>query len=309
MKRKHALVLGGTGYIGSPLTDLLIADPDYRVTVLVHHSVDHRRLEGAHLIEGSIQDLDHSLFKHDPVDVIFHLARNRGRRRLGAFGRKLAAGSGRRANQRLIASLRELSDPPKVVYVSGSLVYGDCEDELVTERMPLNPIAFAREYVLAEEPWMEEAECGQVPTVILRPPWIFGNDSWFKHFYLSHIRSTGSLPQYGEGNNWMTLLHVNDCAGLIKAYADQPVGTYNIFMGEHLTYSEFIERLARRLDLPVKKYSDAELLRSHGKTFYEAFTFSCKLGTDHEEVLRSTDLDFPYVGSLLDEAARFLERE
>lgn len=71
---RRALVTGGLGFIGSRLSERLVADGWDVVIVddLSSNAVWHVR--GAHLWEGSIAEFDDASDMYGPIDAIFHLA-------------------------------------------------------------------------------------------------------------------------------------------------------------------------------------------------------------------------------------------
>jgi nucleoside-diphosphate-sugar epimerase len=195
--RKHALVLGGTGFIGSELV-LQLLQKNYRVSVLVHERAPYRQFEDCNLIPSELSEFDLASLQHDPPDIAFHLARIPGK---GKAGRLKSAKLGAVHNRRLLTESKSLFPELKWVYVSGSLMYGDCGDDWVDENCPMNPMAYAVEYSIAEEPFQNAVVEGTA--MMIHPPWILGNASWFKHFYLKVMHEEGLVPQYGTGQEWI----------------------------------------------------------------------------------------------------------
>jgi len=287
-------LLGGTGFIGSALTKQLLADrAESELMMLIHRSAPFRDLEQVDTCIGSLERFDLDLLDRFRPEVILHLARMRGR---GRIGRYLAAWRGARANRRVIRHLRQHFPTTRTVYVSGTLVYGDCGVASVDEGTPINPTAFAREYINAERPWMKALDDGVLPVAILRPPWIIGPSSWFAGYYLDSIKRERVVPLFGDGRNLMSLLHVEDCAGLI-AHAAKVARTgsyYNLFTpGVCCTQREFAETVAAIAGVPVRRFSIADLERKHGAAAAQAFSFSCRASTRHPELLASYQFKFP----------------
>ncbi len=264
----HALVLGGSGFIGAPLVRRLRA-AGVRTTCLVHRA----STGGTAEVSGSIDTFRWRRLEADPPDVIFHLARIAGRGRLTRLRNRLA-------NERLLAWLASCARPPLLVYVGGTLAYGSRAEAEVTEETPLAPISFSRDYHEAEVPWLRALRGGDAPVIVTRPAWVLGAGSWFEVFYRRFMRAERAVPVYGDGASWMTLVHVEDCAGLLLhvARAAPPLATVNVFTGPTLRQLELAERLARLSGLPIRRVPlDARFERA----VREAFTFSARIGSVH----------------------------
>ena len=166
----------------------------------------------------------------------------------------------------------------------------------------MRPIAFAREYIRAEQPWMDALARGNLPISILRPPWIIGPGSWFAEIYLTHIRTHHAVPLFGEGKNFMSLLDVEDCAGLIAhAVRHSPPGRcQNLFVpGACVTQLEFAERLSQLTGTRLRRLSRAEIKRNYGETMLEAVTFSNQAATRYPEFISSYRFRHPTLDAML----------
>ena len=287
-QKRKVLVFGGTGFIGSALMKLLISrKEEFEIWLLAHNQVAFQEYEEVKIIAGSLTSFDLKWLDIIDPDYIIHLARISGS---GKWGRRYAAQNGKRANQRTIDYLVGRNLRPKVIYVSGTLVYGDQHNQIVDETFPIHPTGFAKEYIIAEQPWMHALENNSLPVSIVRPPWIMGQGSWFKVFFLNRIKKDGVVPLFGDGQNWMTLLDVKDCASLILHYLIHAPANryYNLYApGCHLRFSEYVTLLSDLCACPVVKISKKDAIDQFGKATYEAFTFSLKSGTVHEDILNA----------------------
>lgn len=280
---KRVLLLGATGFIGTRILNLLRRRAHLRVMVLGHRNVNYRALEDIDLVVDDLKRFDLSWIERFKPDTIIHLARFRGR---GRLGRTVAAHRGRRANRRLIAWLCERAPNIRVLYVSGTLMYGDQGERIVDEQTPLNPIAYAREYFAAEEPWLDAQREGLLPITIVRPPWIIGPGSWFHHHYVFPALNNGEVPLYGSGQNWMSFLDITDCAGSVLNVAErsEPGKVFNLFApGQIVRQIEFVSALSDAMGVGVRQIDD-DKFRKLDRAAWEALTFSLRASTNNEEV-------------------------
>ena len=275
---QHALVLGGSGFLGVPLVHRLRAS-GVRTTCLVHRRA--LSIEGTRSIRGSLDRFPWRDLEADPPDVIFHLARIPGR---GGIRGVLTRARNRLANERLVLSLASWARPPLVVFVGGTLAYGSHGEDLVTEQTPLTPTSFSRDYHRAEIPWLRAQRGSDVPVIVARPAWVLGAGSWFEAYYRKVIAAERAVPLYGPGDNWMSLVHVDDCAGLLEHAARRALSmsAVNVFAGAPIRQVELAERLAGLTSLPVRRVSLDDVERRFGGAVREAFTFSARIGTVHE---------------------------
>lgn len=289
---RHVVVLGGTGFLGAPLVRRLCA-AGVRTTCLVHRRPP--PVAGVGVLHGSVERFRWRTLEQDPPDVIFHLARIPGR---GGIRGALTRVRNRVANERLLLELASWARPPLVVYVGGTLAYGSRGVEAVTEQTPLAPTSFSRDYHRAEVPWLRALRGNDAPVIVARPAWVLGAGSWFEVYYRRFLRAEGAVPLYGDGDNWMSLVHVEDCAGLLEHTARHapPMSVVNVFTGAPLRQAELAERLARVAGLPIRRVSPSELERRFGRAVREAFDFSARIGTVHQALhagyrIEHSDLD------------------
>jgi nucleoside-diphosphate-sugar epimerase len=289
---RHALVLGGSGYIGAWLVRTLAA-AGIRTSCLVHRRPP--PVPGVRALTGSIDRFRWRTLEDDPPDVVFHLARIPRRRR---FDAPVIRARNRAASARLLYWLASCPRPPLAVFVGGTLAYGSHGEAVVTEETELSPVSFSRDYHAAEVPWLQARAGDDAPLIIARPAWVLGPGSWFETYYGRPIREERIVPLYGEGANWMSLVHVEDAAGLLLHLARRapPMTVMNLATGPTLRQRELTDRLTRLTGLPIRPISLDEITARHGRAVREAFVFSARVETIHGALTRSyqvrhTDLD------------------
>ena len=299
-------VLGASGFVGEQVWKQG-AQEQVTLTALRRRGQVDETL--GKVIKGDMASFDWSSLNAQPPDSIIHTARISGRT---APERYLAGWRGWLANRSLElwrASTNHTEDdsrlnhshrkarphtPTRLVFASGSLMYGDCGTTPVYESNPLRPIAFQRSYLRAEKPFLKRVHQPNAALCIARLPWIYGAGSWFSQFYIRTARRDGYVTQYGSGKQLMSLVHVEDAAGMMLSLATNRAasGVYNLVGGPAVSHGDFCRLVARELGLPVKEMPESQVWSKFGKTVAEALTFSSDVRTEREE-LKSYSLQHP----------------
>lgn len=293
MRKRNVWVLGGTGYIGSALVRHLAADPANRLHLLVHRATPYSALEGFNTFTGSLDSIDPLWLERYPPDVMFHLARPAGSRRIT---RVWASFWGEKANRRLVRLLERLEKASVVVYVSGSLLYGPRpDDDPAFEDSPLAPAAFAGYYYRNEKPWLEAQDKGVLDVRFARPAWIVGPASWFRKFFHEPMMRSGKVPYYGDGQQLMSLVYLSDCARMIDALArhGKKGKNLNVFTGEPVRQRQFADMLAKLSGAEKEQVTYAETVRRYGKTAARALITSIPMATHYPEIAQKAGVELP----------------
>ena len=306
---KNIWILGGTGFIGKALVKHFLNNPEYKLHILIHKNVPYKFLESCNTFTGNLESFDFKWMDRYPPDIIFHLARLGGSNFLTRYW---ASRRGFSANKRLIDYLSKLKSPPKIVYVSGSLMYGHQENgQELDEFSELNPTSYAKQYIRGEQPWIEAQKQKLLDVRFARPGWIVGAESWFKIFYWNYFIALGKVPIFSEGNQLMSVIHLDDCAGQIanlgkngKAYQNM-----NLFSGQPITQLVFAETLAKILNsttisIPVEKVHE-----KYGKTVTEALISSIPLKTIYPKINQKYTNQFPSIIEILENTISILKNK
>jgi nucleoside-diphosphate-sugar epimerase len=138
--------------------------------------------------------------------------------------------------------------PSRVVYVSTSGVYGDCNGARIDESRPLAPqTARARRRVDAEQQLALWCSSRNVSLVVLRVPGIYAAD----RLPLERLRARTPVLR-AEDDVYTNHLHANDLAAIATRALedDAPAGTYNASDDTELQMADWMDLVADRHGLP-----------------------------------------------------------
>jgi len=138
--------------------------------------------------------------------------------------------------------------PSRVVLISTTGVYGDCQGEWVAEDRALAPkTGRARRRVDAEQAMRGWCQALGIPMVVLRVPGIYGAGK----LPLKRLRE--GLPVLApESSPWSNRVHVADLisACLAAARIENPLPVYNVSDGHPSTMTDFFFSVADAAGLP-----------------------------------------------------------
>ena len=256
----NALVTGAAGFIGSTLTDRLLADGADVVgidcfTDYYARSIKERNLSRAvghpkfRFVEARLQDVDLAELLRDRTHV-FHLAAQAGVRKSWGRDFQIYTVNNIEATQVLLEAC--IAQPlEKFVYSSSSSVYGDLvalpmrEDALPQPVSPYGVSKLAAEQLC----YLYFANHG-VPTVSLRYFTVYGPrqrpDMGFHKFLRATIRGE-PITVYGDGEQTRDFTFVSDAveANLAAAAGGAPGRVYNIGGGSRVSVNQVLDAIGR----------------------------------------------------------------
>ena len=257
----HALVTGAAGFIGSTLTDRLLAD-GVRVTG-VDAFTDYydvslkRRNIAAALAHQGFQLLELDLGTSDlaplpEVDVVFHNAAQPGVR--ASWGREFAAYTQHNvlATQRLLERYKR-SKIERFIYASSSSIYGDAESYPTSEAMlprPFSPYGVTK--LAGEHLALLYGRNFGLPVAALRYFTVYGPrqrpDMAF-HRFCRAMLANEPITVYGDGLQSRDFTFVADAVEAnVRAWKRAaPQGVYNVGGGSQVTVLEAIALLEKSL--------------------------------------------------------------
>ena len=231
---RRALVTGCAGFIGSHLSERLVADGCEVVGVDAFTPFYDRESKNANLerlhqepgfelreVDLATDDLDGLA---DGVDVIFHLAGEPGVRQSFGPGAGAYVRNNIEATSRLISEVAREPDRP-FVFASSSTVYGDALSFPTPEASPLRPISpYGRTKAAAEEIVALAHERSGLASVGLRYFSAYGPrqrpDMAFRRF-IEAAMDGRSVPVYGTGEQRRDFTYVDD---IVEATVARPSG-------------------------------------------------------------------------------------
>ena len=252
------VVTGAAGFIGSQLTESLLAD-GHEVTGVdaftdyYARSVKERNLEksrdhrGFRLIEGRLQDLDLRPVL-EGVGQIFHLAAQAGVR--ASWGREFSHYTDHNvlATQRLLEAARAAGGP-RVVYASSSSVYGDAPALPLREDARCEPVSpYGVSKLAAEHLGVLYHRNFGLPVVSLRYFTVYGPrqrpDMAF-HRFLRAARDGEPIHVFGDGGQTRDFTFVSDIVAATRAAADsgRPGSVYNVGGGERVVLNDVLRQI------------------------------------------------------------------
>lgn len=271
------LVVGGAGYIGGALTDILMKTKhDVRVydALLFEESY----LKDVPFVFGDIRNKKHLKEHLKWADAVVWLAAL-----VGDGACALNPEISTELNQDMVKWLSENYDG-RIVFMSTCSVYGE-HDKVLDENAPTNPLSVYASTKLAAEDYLKDKNA-----IIFRLGTIFGLGDNFARIRLDLVLNTlttraiidKKIKVFG-GDQWRPLLHVRDAA---QAVADnletKHTGIYNL----HNENVKIID-LAREVEKQVPdfemeivdiKFQDARNYKVNSDKARKTFGFSPKYG-------------------------------
>jgi UDP-glucose 4-epimerase len=266
----RVVVTGGAGFIGSNLTDALVA-AGHRVLVLDNFTTGFRRhLEGAEAAGCEIVECDCYL---EPqrlpelvagAEAIVHLAANADVR----FGWDHTR---RDLEQNVIAThnvleAARLAGVKRLVFSSTGSVYGECAVVPTPENapFPVQTSLYGASKTAAEGYIAAYAEAGQIAATVFRfvsllgPRYSHGHVIDFVHQLQKH---PDHLHILGDGTQRKSYLHVSDCVGAMAAALerDPSFEVLNLGLDEFCTVNDSAGWICGSLGLePAISYSGGD---------------------------------------------------
>ncbi|WFN34989.1 SDR family oxidoreductase [Methanogenium sp. S4BF] len=265
----HYVVTGGSGFIGSNLTEALSVNHD--VTIIDNLSTGRREnldglvdLENVTFVEGSITDLDLLMDAFHNKDGIFHQGA------IPSVPRSVADPiatnkAGIDGTLNVLVAAKECG-VRKVVYASSSSVYGDTPTLPKHEGMIPNPMSpYAVTKITGEYYCSVFSRLYDLQTVCLRYFNVFGPRQDPASTYSAVIPKfvnrllAGEAPViYGDGEQTRDFTYIkNVIQANVKAMESDASGVFNIACGDRISLNKLATTIMEILDIGIEPVYEA----------------------------------------------------
>lgn len=252
---KIAFVIGGAGFVGSHLVQWLLGDAAIeRVVVFDNFSsgkLEHLRdvkKDGRLTIYGNnVRDYDalRAAMERTKPDVVFHLAANPDIAR-AATEPTIDFEQGTVLTKNVLEAMR-VCGVRRLVYFSGSGIYGDCGDLVLRESMPCRPVSAYGASKLASEAMIQAyVAMFDLSAIILRPANIVGprQTHGVGYDFVRRLRADPTqLRILGNGRQSKSYVHVEDVVAAVRLALGRAhtCSIYNLAAPDYLTVARIAE--------------------------------------------------------------------
>ena len=264
---EHFFLVGGAGFIGSHVTDTLLADPEVpAVTIydnftsgrewhLEHHLADPRLT----IVHGDVKDLASLEEAMQGHDVIVHLASNPDIAR-AATEPAIDFDEGTYLTHHVVEAARR-TRANHVLFASGSGVYGDLgELEVHEDHGPLVPVStygaskLAGEGLIAAYAFMFDVR-GSVFRFgnVVGPRQTHGVGFDFVRSLIDEPTQLRILGDGRQSKSYVHVLDVVDAMQLVRRTQEKPYEAYNVATGDYITVTEIADLAAEAVGLDAEQ--------------------------------------------------------
>jgi nucleoside-diphosphate-sugar epimerase len=246
----HALISGGTGFIGSHLADALFR-AGYKVSILVRPTSSRKWIKDKPYarLEVDYYNVDHLDRAMKGVTHVFHVA--------GVITandeREYFRGNWGLTHNMVLAAQRHAGQIERFVHVSSLAAVGPAKNGTpVDEKTECHPVSeYGRTKLLAEKEVLGMKD--KVPVTIVRPPIVYGpRDTGMLVIY--KMVKQGIVPRVGAKRR-LSLLSVYDlCNAIVKLASDKAAAGETYFVTDERVYSfdEIVQAAAKPMNQKVK---------------------------------------------------------
>lgn len=249
-RSEKVLVTGGTGLLGRPLVERLLADGyDVRVLARKLSSVENLAAQGAEIFWGDVADAASLEAAFEGVQIVVHAA-------AGTSGRKQDCETATLNGTRNVLALCDRHRIAKLIYLSSCSVYGVADykaGQLVTEDSPIERFPERRgEYSAskqrAEQIVQAAMEEKKFPIVIVRPGTIFGQGGDLFSPMIGFDLFGKAYVVIGNGKFILPFVYVDNLVqAIIRSIESEKANgqVFNVVDSERIDKREYMRRVIK----------------------------------------------------------------
>jgi uncharacterized protein len=247
-EEKKILITGGTGFVGSFLSEELMREGNY-ITIVTRDPSRYRETEAANQMYIGWDEVESVM---DKMDVVINLAGENlfGQRWTDSVKKKIY-NSRIDATRTLVDAMRASATKPELlISVSGVGIYGDSGDTLLTEDSPHGNDFLAEVCTDWEKEAMVATDLGVRVAIPRLGIVLEKNGGMLEKMYLPFSLFVGG--PIGSGEQYIPWIHMNDlCRALMHPMHNTEFsGVYNACSPEPATMSEFANVLGEVMNRP-----------------------------------------------------------
>jgi nucleoside-diphosphate-sugar epimerase len=269
------LVVGGAGYVGGALTDLLM-NTKHEVRVYDNLMYEDAYLKPVDFVYGDIRDKRHLLTQLKWADTVVWLAAL-----VGDGACALNPDISTDVNQEMVKWLSKNYDG-RIIFMSTCSVYG-AQDAELDENSPTNPLSVYAATKLEAEKYLTDKNA-----LIFRLGTLFGLGDTYSRIRLDLVVNTMTARAYSEGKlkvfggeQWRPLLHVRDAARAVAENVEtKHTGIFNLHR-QNIRMNELADLVHKHYpDLKIEtvemKFEDARNYRVRSDKAKKILGFEAK---------------------------------
>ncbi|MEO7091784.1 MAG: NAD(P)-dependent oxidoreductase, partial [Polyangiales bacterium] len=207
---------------------------------------------GAELVEGDLLEPGPWQEAARTAEHVVHLAQPQ------AFGGRISrkrAEAYRHGRERMDRNLLDVLDAKmvsRVVYVSGTIYYGDLGLERRDESATPIPRGWGPYVAGAIDALARDLDRG-LPVVTAFPGYVYGDGSWFREYILAPLARRQRINTISGRSRFGSPIHVHDCARAIGHLLEHGVIGQRYFVVDDrpIQWSSFYEKAAETMNAPV----------------------------------------------------------
>jgi len=186
--------------------------------------------------------------------------------------------------------------------------FGNKGDQMVNETMELSPVGYERSITGAYWHIDKTSRKAKMPLINIFTGWVYGPEGWLEPI-VRGMRS-GAFRMVGAGDNYMSLIHIDDLAAAYAKVAEKmPLGERICMVDDNpLQQKEFFGLLARELGCKPPASTDMESYRKlSGDLAAETMTASVRVSNAKMKKFLLPELKYPTCSTGLPDVIRRMD--